>query len=482
MGIAWLLLQRTFSAKPKRTLLFLIGYALATAVMVTLLAVGEAVLQQARDKDLLGGGDLILVPAGIDLESMKVGGISALYYSIPEARFIVRQMLNSSRFQNEIDSISPYIVPKVVYLRTGRDKPPPYKQNELSRSTITVAFAEGSFPDQENRIKNSQFPWHNNSEDQAWLHPAPSDFYHEIDHFHLPSMESPDMRRWEEWHYFNFESKSFYGYLSIMVAGNILANDAHWIVSLQMYDEDYGKYSAIFPASKESLPLKLINYRAGTNYIRFVKDHYEIDLNFRDRLSVQGHLRYYPNQGLYVPPTFLARSKNFESGYTIPAIRGKYEGKIQIGKKTYDFNNINGYHDHNWGIWGQIDWNWGHAFSKEFAIFFGEIFLNHKSKGLFVGVYDSKGFVSMFRPDKIRFSNYQNAVPLHMEMQSSKRFSSFHMIGGADRFVTTPLEDQQLDFVQYKMNYNVKLKIDNKEYDFLAKGNAETFVKSRVLE
>ena len=117
MGIAWLLLQRTFAAKPKRTLLFLLGYALATAVMVTLLAVGEAVLQQARDKNLMGGGDLILVPQGIDLESMKVGGISALYYSIPEARFIVRQFLQSSRFQNDIDTVSPYIVPKLAYIR-----------------------------------------------------------------------------------------------------------------------------------------------------------------------------------------------------------------------------------------------------------------------------------------------------------------------------------------------------------------------------
>src|SRR5262245_55103461 len=107
MGIAWLLLRRTFAGRPKRTILFLIGYALATAVMITLLSVGEAVLLQSQDKDILGGGDLILVPQGIDIESLKVGGVQAMYYTIPQARFVVRQILQGSRFGDEIASVSP---------------------------------------------------------------------------------------------------------------------------------------------------------------------------------------------------------------------------------------------------------------------------------------------------------------------------------------------------------------------------------------
>ncbi|MCI0602165.1 hypothetical protein L0156_04060 [bacterium] len=471
MGIAWLLLQRTFAAKPKRTLLFLLGYGLATAVMVTLLAVGEAVLQQARDKNLFGGGDLILVPQGIDLESMKVGGISALYYSIPQARFIVRQFLQSSRFENEIDSVSPYIVPKLAYIRqVGKREPPLH------------AFAEGSLPDQENRIKNLHLPWHNDSRDNSWLKPPVPDFYHELDRFHLPSIDSPDMKRWSEWHYFNFESGSFHGYLSIMVAGDILQNQAVWIVSLRMYDGKYRRFENIYPAFNDSLPLKKIDYSAGPNQIRYEKDHYEITLNFTDQVPVEGKLLYYPAEGLYVPPTFLARRSDFESGYVIPAIRGKYQGSIRIGNTSYDFDGIEGYHDHNWGIWRQIEWNWGHARSEEFAIFFGEIYLENKSKGLFAGVYDSKGFVTLLRPERIHFSDYQKTtdgltVPLSFKMEAQKRFSSMTLSAKADRFVTTALEGQILHFVQYKMTYDVKLQIDGKKHHFKATGNAETFVK-----
>jgi len=139
MGIAWLLLRRTFRTRPKRTLLFLLGYAMSTAVMITLLSVGEAVLQQARDKDLLGGGDVILVPQGIDVESIKVGGVNALYYSIPQSRFIIRQLLGSSRFEKEITAVSPYLFSKLLYAKKGEQ--------------VETIFAEGSLPDQEAQLK-----------------------------------------------------------------------------------------------------------------------------------------------------------------------------------------------------------------------------------------------------------------------------------------------------------------------------------------
>jgi energy-coupling factor transporter ATP-binding protein EcfA2 len=50
--------------RPGRALFLLGGYALGVAVMVVLLAVGEAMLEQARDRALVGGGDVVVVPAG----------------------------------------------------------------------------------------------------------------------------------------------------------------------------------------------------------------------------------------------------------------------------------------------------------------------------------------------------------------------------------------------------------------------------------
>ena len=471
MGIAWLLLRRTFTTRPKRTLLFILGYALATAVMITLLSVGEAVLLQAQDKDLLGGGDLILVPQGVDIESLKVGGLSALYYTIPHARFIVRQILGSSRFQHQIQTVSPYIVSKLMYARTKGSHQP------------EIAFAEGSLPDQEKALKGIPLPWKNQSEDQAWLRPAKEDFYHEIDHFHLPAVENPEMQRWAEWHYFNFESEDFYGYLSIMVAGNVLTDQANWIVSLQLSDGAYRRFSQTVPARKEDLPLQRVDYHAGYNAIRFQDDHYEISLDFRDRVPISGKLSYYPASGLYFPPAVLARSKDLESGYVIPALRGNYAGTLRVGSQTYKFDTAVGYHDHNWGIWRRIEWNWGHAYGKEHSIFFGEVLLEGKTKGLFLGIYDQHGFLSIFRPEHIQFSDYQKRpegikVPMKMQIRQKKQFASLSLDGTVRSLVTTPVDDDHsLYFIQYRMDYDISLEIDGKTVRFPAGGNAETFVR-----
>lgn len=471
MGIAWLLLRRTFANRPKRTLLFLVGYAISTAVMITLLSVGEAVLTQARDKDLLGGGDLILAPQGIDVESMKVGGIASLYFSIPQARFIVRQILNSSRFSNDIKQVSPYLFAKILY-----------GCRQLSCADPIPILATGSLPDQESAIKGIRLPWDNSREDNSWIDPSPDVFYNGVDHFHLPALPGEDLNRWAEWHYFNFEGSDFYGYLSLMAAGNFSANQGKWIISLQMNDGTYRRFSQTFAAKTDQLPLQTVRYSMGPTKVQFAKDHYEIDLNFSDKEEVRGHLVFYPSPGLYFPPTFLARSEQYESGYVIPAIRGRYEGNLQIGSRTYAFGGIAGYHDHNWGIWQKTHWNWGHAFSKEedgsYTLFFGEIYVNDKSKGLFIGVFDRSGFLTVFRPEGIQFSNFQKRdhleVPTELSISQKKNFAAIEMKGQAQTFVVTPVDDQY--FIQYKMNYDVTLEIDGKKVHFPAFGNAETFV------
>ncbi|HET6268213.1 MAG TPA: hypothetical protein VFG11_10885 [Acidobacteriota bacterium] len=471
MGIAWLLLRRTFSARPKRTLLFLLGYALTTAVMITLLSVGHAVLEQARDKDLLGGGDLILVPQGIDVESMKVGGITALYYSIPQARFIVRQILHSSRFKGQITEVSPLQVAKVIYAC----------KNDLCAQPEPVTVY-GSLPDPEQRMKRTTFGWKNTPGDNSWENPSASVFYPEIDHFHLPSPKTKNLDRWAEWHYFNFESPDFYGYLSLMAAGDPTGSDSRWILSLQLFENNgYHHYATKSPLNIEGLPLTQIHYRISTNTVDFVQDHYEIGLSFTDKIPISGKLKFYPAPGLYLPPTYLAKSEGFESGYAIPAIRGRYEGSIQIGDKRLDFDNLTGYHDHNWGIWQAIHWNWGHAFSDRHSIFFGEIYLSEKSKGVFAGIYDDQGFLTVIRPEKLNFSDYKDEegyrVPMHLSFSGQKNFAAIQLDGRARSFVATRTEDNTY-FIQYKMDYRITLGIDGKQETFAATGNAETYVPS----
>src|SRR3954471_3921389 len=94
-----LLALRNLVLRPWRSAFLLLGYALGVAAMIVLLSIGEALLAQARDEKLVGGGSITVLPEGIDVEVMKTGGLGGLFFSIDHARFIYRQLLASRRLE-----------------------------------------------------------------------------------------------------------------------------------------------------------------------------------------------------------------------------------------------------------------------------------------------------------------------------------------------------------------------------------------------
>ena len=82
---------RSLILRKWRTALLLGGYGLGVATMIVLLSIGEALVLQASDEKLIGGGDVTVLPQGIDVEVMKTGGLGGMFFSIDHARFIHRQ-------------------------------------------------------------------------------------------------------------------------------------------------------------------------------------------------------------------------------------------------------------------------------------------------------------------------------------------------------------------------------------------------------
>ena len=49
------------------------------------------------------------------------------------------------------------------------------------------------------------------------------------------------------------------------------------------------------------------------------------------------------------------------SGYVVPAVRGRVRGEIRTRETSLRFERAAGYHDHNWGTWRGVTWEWGEA-------------------------------------------------------------------------------------------------------------------------
>ena len=105
-----------------RSAFLLLGFALGVAVMVVLLSVGEAMLDQSRDVSLVGGGEVTVLPQGIDVEAMRTGGLSGMFFTIERARFLTRQVLGGPRAAGTVRTVAPAIEGKPVYLCAVRPR------------------------------------------------------------------------------------------------------------------------------------------------------------------------------------------------------------------------------------------------------------------------------------------------------------------------------------------------------------------------
>lgn len=119
LAMAQLLAWRSVSSRPMRALLLCGGFGVGVGVMIVLLAVGEAMVRQASQERLVGGGTITVLPEGIDIEVLTTGGLGGLFFSVPNARFVHRQVLNAPRLSDVVSVAAPQLEGKLLYVTTS---------------------------------------------------------------------------------------------------------------------------------------------------------------------------------------------------------------------------------------------------------------------------------------------------------------------------------------------------------------------------
>src|SRR5919199_237410 len=191
-----LLAFRSLIDRPLRSLFLLFGYSTGVGVMIVLLSIGEALVAQAREERLVGGGQITVLPEGLDVEVMKTGGLGGMFFSIDHARFVYRQLLAAPRLARAVGAAAPQIEGKLLYLRTADGVERPVRADGEIPSRNAAVGAAPSIADGR---------WVDDDGDRRWRDPTPFELRNEIDHFHLPLARpgtSAD-ESWAEWHYFN---------------------------------------------------------------------------------------------------------------------------------------------------------------------------------------------------------------------------------------------------------------------------------------
>ncbi len=166
-----------------RSVFLLLGFSLGVGVMIVLLSVGQAMLDQSRDISLVGGGELTVLPQGIDIEAMRTGGLSGMFFGIDRARFLTRQLFGGGREESRVRTVSPVIEGKLLYLGHGG-------------RTVAVRTG-GEIPSRANAVGSGlsllSGRWTDSRTDSAYMDPTAQQLYDELDRFHLPPPARPHL-------------------------------------------------------------------------------------------------------------------------------------------------------------------------------------------------------------------------------------------------------------------------------------------------
>ena len=343
-----------------RSLFLLVGFSLGVGVMIVLLSVGQAMLEQSRDASLVGGGEVTVLPQGIDVEAMRTGGLSGMFFGIDRARFLSRQILGGERQRRLVRVVSPAIEGKILYLRRGDRTVAVRAGGEIPSRTVAV----GSGLD----VRGGR--WEDSGSDSSYVAPTRQQLYDELDRFHRPPR--PDSS-WGEWHYFNLViSPDEWWYITYLIGGK--APVGQLLVTHRRSDGAYERYVAQARSDQVVFDTTRADVAIGANFVRQRSGTYRLrGLAYGRTGQVRLDVSVTPAPNRYFPSVEL-RDEGFVSGYVVPGLVASGSGKICMGQRCSRFAHIPAYHDHNWGIWQDVTWEWGAARGGTVSILYGGIY------------------------------------------------------------------------------------------------------------
>jgi hypothetical protein len=397
-----------------RSLFLLLGFALGVGVMIVLLSVGEAMLDQSRDVSLVGGGEVTVLPQGIDIEAMRTGGLSGMFFTIERARFLTRQVLGGPRHARVVRTVAPAIEGKLLYLCPGRGPCSPVPVRAGGEIPSRAAALGAGLELRAGR-------WADSRADSAYVRPTTQQLYDELDRFHVP--HRPDST-WGEWQYFNFvTAPDEWWYVTYLIGGELPTGKwgGRMLITHHRPDGKYERYTAEAPPQRVTLDTTRADLTIGESFVRQRDGVYELRARARGEAgSILLDLAVRPAPNRYFPPVEL-REDALLSGYVVPALSASAEGKICLGTRCSRVEKIAAYHDHNWGVWRDVTWEWGAARGRRFNLLYGGVYGPAVTTSpFFLALVDSLGVRQVLRFSRIDYKPGGIAVPTRFTLVATR--------------------------------------------------------------
>jgi len=452
---------RSLTAHPVRSAVLSFGFGTGVAVMAILLGVAQIVLQQAQSPDLVGGGDVVI----------------RVRRQIP-ASLLLAGTLQAEGLRARIATAAPTQTAD-LYLSSGG-----------KRIRVT---GRGGVPSLERALGDRETSgveaWMDTEADRAWTHSSPAAALREIDRFH-PVPDVPAWAdSWAEWLYFNGRGADARFYLTFLVGPRTPDGRRAAGVRLQLQrgdrTENYSTSALLTDADVAGAP----NLTIGASSVRLEGQRYLVHLELAGPGGTRalGDVALQGSPGRLVPPIEMLGARGWRTGYVVPVMAGALAGSLTIGGETLSLDGT-GYHDHNWGFWKGVSWQWGQAQHEGLSIVYGRVFppedaADRERLPGFVGVLGPDGPLGFATNVKIEETNAPDGRPTAITVRALGTGLDLTLRFDVTSAVSTKMAQGPLandvNFLQLQGRYTASGRAAGRSIEFTAPGAAETFRGAR---
>jgi hypothetical protein len=460
---------RSLAARPIRSIVLAIGFGLGVSVMVTLLGVGDVILQQARAPALAGGGDV------------AVGSASG---RLANAAFVLYTLRPGGPFGG-VGTLSP-ATRDTMYLRHDGQS--------------TAIAVRGGIPSAEQRLGDRETAavegWNDTDADRAWLSADPGRVLRAIDRFHAVPDVPARAASWAEWLYFNGIASGGRFYLTFMTGPATASGERSVGVRLQLErNGSLEAFSVHGTAGAADILAAAPDLTLGDNRVRLEGTDYRVTVDLPSetgRGRATGTIVVHANPDRSVPPFVLQGARGWVSGYTVPVMAGTMDGELRVAggtssgpAATLDLSGGTAYHDHNWGFWDGVSWQWGQVQHDGLSFVYGRVrppadAADPAHVPGFLAVLGPSGPLAFSTDATIEETNAAGAErPSRIVVRASGEGLDATLTLAVEETTTTPGHRQGLggglDFLQMRAIYTVRAQVGERTVEFTAPGSAETF-------
>jgi hypothetical protein len=459
---------RSLTAHPVRSAVLAAGFGAGVGVMAILLGVADVVLEQSTSPALAGGGDVVV----------------GLAPQVP-ARLVLTGTLQADDIRSRVRAASPQDVTTLYLVRDGRP---------------VEVRAHGEIPSLRRELGNVDVPagWDDTPADSEWKQDNPESILRFVDRFH-PIPDAPDWASsWAEWLYFNGRSGDTRFYLTFLVGARTPDGGRAAGVRLQL---DRGRGMETFASGAsltEAQILRAPDLAIGASSVQLDGLQYRIhlDLPGTGGSRVIGDLTLDAAPGRLIPPIEITGARGWRTGYVVPVMSGALGGSLTVDGATIATDGGRGYHDHNWGFWEGVSWQWGQVQQDDLSIIYGRVFPPPEAADpsrlpAFVGVIGPDGplgYANSLRDlsgedDVVTIAEVDSAAgePQSVVVTARSGLIDLELTFTPDSRVVTEGTPGagglrgNLDFIQMRGTYSVRGRAAGRELTFTAPGSSETF-------